>query len=157
MRRMNKNKHLLRLRIYPSKLEESKEGWVWIPSHLDIRTDFIEIINPNNKKKIICEKRVLDDDYVRHHKTLQEVENCQKECITMNKFYRDHLGIRKYSKTREYVELEIKEVISPIKKDFIAPLHHPSAFVRISITIGIISLFIGIASLSLTLLLHLFS
>ena len=115
---MNKNKHLLKFRIYPSKLEESKEGWVWIPPHLDISTDFIEIRNPNNKKKIICEKRVLDDNYIRNHKTLRKVENCQNECITMNKFYRDHLGIRKYSVTREYVELEIKEVISPHQEIF---------------------------------------
>ncbi len=148
----NKTKYSFKFRVYPSKLEESKEGWVWIPPNIEVNTEFIEIRNPNNKKKIICEKRFLDDNYIRNHKTLQKVENCQNECIIMNEFYRNRLGIRKYSETREYVELEIREVKCPITKYLIAPLHHPNSFVRISITIGIISLAIGLLSIILSLL-----
>ncbi len=84
----------MEFKVFPSKLEESKEGWVWIPPGLKIETNFVEIKNPENKKKIVCEKRVLDDNYIKNHEGLRGEAKWKDECIVINEFYRNILQIK---------------------------------------------------------------
>ena len=66
----------------------------------------------------------------------------------MSEYYRNQLGVDK----NDVVEFEIREVKSPIKKYIRAPLHHPNAYVRVSITLGIMSLIAGFIGILIALL-----
>ena len=142
------------LKIYAALFEESKEGWVWIPPIGDnIKSEFIKIIELRKRRYIVCEKRILDKNYIKvynNKSTTKRIdENKIEESIVINAFYRNKLGI---DNTQEIVKLKIVEANGCIDKYISAPLHHPNSFVRMGIILGIISMILGVIGLLLGLI-----
>lgn len=140
--------------IYASLFEESKEGWVWIPPlGDDIKSEFIKIIEVKKGRFIVCEKRILDKNYIKiynNKSTTKRIdENKIDECLIINAYYRNKLGI---DKTQERVKLKIVEANGFIDKNIRAPFHHPNPFVRMGIRLGIVSVILGCIGLVLGLL-----
>ena len=138
------------LYVYASLNEESKEGWVWIPCIKGIESNFIKIRNLETKKHIICEKRLLDENYINRYNNRKTTRNITiDKCIIINEYYRSELGNISPGKK---INFEITDVKCPIWKYIYAPLKHPNPYVRASIILGIISLTLGALSILLSIL-----
>ena len=138
--------------IYAALYEESKEGWVWIPPTNEINSEFIRIINPKTEKYIVCERRTLDDNYVKYYNNRHGARKINKEdierCIVINEYYRNKLG---NISTKEEVELEIVET-NKIRGYLQGALHHPNQYLRYGIMSNILALIFGMLSLILGVL-----
>lgn len=141
-----------KFKIYAALHEESKEGWVWIGLK-DIKSDFIKITNLEKGKSVICERRDIDDNFIKLYnkrETTEDIEEEEKEnIIVINAYYRGKLG---GLETQDEVLLEITETDSIIDKYIKAPSDHPNLFVRASMILGSISIILGFLSFGLGLL-----
>lgn len=135
-------------RIYASVTEESKEGWVWISPSDNLTSEFVKIENPKSGKSIICERRIIDENYIKNYNSREGTINIKNDgnVLILNNSFRTQLG---GIPTQSEVTLEIKEANGIIEKYISAPLHHPHPFVRISIELGLISVFLGLIGLAL--------
>ena len=139
-----------KFKVYAALHEESKEGWVWISPLNGIENKkwrVIKIIRPDNKKKIVVERRIIDKNFVKiyndreHTKSGLDKEKDTKN-IVMNYNYRSLLGVS----TEEKVNLKIKK---PNMWDrlWVASSQHPNIFVKYSVRLGLISVGLGIISI----------
>lgn len=145
-----------------AKESEIDEDWVWIsdPKGLDREVEFVKIKHRSNGKikSIVVRKRLVDENYIRHHgcfdginsdlrKLIQDSvkgETIDTTVIFMNSWYRTKLGI-------DYMRngSEINLCISPVR--FVRELrsfwNHPDPYVRLSVKLGILSVGISLASM----------
>ena len=135
-------------RIYASVTEESKEGWVWISPSDNLTSEFVKIENPKSGKSIICERRIIDKNYIINYNSRKGTFNIKNDgnVLILNDSFRIKLG---GIPTQSEVSLEIKDANGLIEKYIFAPLHHPHPFVRIGIELGLISISLGIVGLIL--------
>ena len=134
---------------YASLHEESKSGWVWVPPSEDLNSEFIEIINKENQKSIICERRIIDDNYIeRYNKgNTKKIKSDDVDTIfIINEYYRNKLG---GLATQKGVELNILNADGFCNERIKAYLDHPDPYLRMGIILGMI--FVGLGILSLTL------
>ena len=135
-------------RIYASVTEESKEGWVWISPSDNLTSEFVKIENPESGKSIICERRIIDKNYIKNYNSRESTINIKNDgnVLILNDSFRTKLG---GIPTQSEVSLEIKDANGLIEKYIFASLHHPHPFVRIGIKLGVISVFLGVIGLTL--------
>lgn len=135
-------------RICASLSEEAKEGWVWISPSNDLTSEFVKIENPESGKSIICERRIVDENYIKNYNSRKGTINIKNDdnVLILNDSFRTKLG---GISTQSEISLEIKDANGLIEKYISAPLHHPHPFVRIGIKLGLISVFSGLIGLAL--------
>ena len=135
-------------KIFASLSEESKEGWVWMPPSANVTSDFVKIKNPKMRKSIICERRILDENYLKHYISKNKTRNIEDKdnSLIINAHYRNKLG---GLSTTERAALKITEARGIIQIWLRAPLDHPSPFMRLGIKLGIISVVLGFIGLFL--------
>ncbi len=144
-----------KFKVYAALHEESKEGWVWISPLNGIENKkwrVIKIIRPDNKKKIVVEKRVIDENFVniyneREHTKSDLDKEKDTKSIVMNYNYRTLLGVS----TGETVNLKIKKA-NMWDKLWVASSQHPNIFVKYSIRLGLISVALGAISMIISLI-----
>lgn len=141
--------------IYAALLEETKAGWIWIPKTNDIKSDLIKVTNPVKKKTIVCECRVIDDNFIDDYnkRRTKRIKKNEMNNIVVSEYYRNKLGD---IKTEQQVELIVEESGNGIKgyidRYLNAPFNHPDVYVRITARVAVWSLFLGGLALFFALL-----
>lgn len=131
--------------IYVSLHEDSISGYVWINDD-SINNGFYRIKNIDKKKRINVYLRKIDPNWLRRYNENKNTKNidASKDNIVISKYYRDLLGIES-----RIVNLEIKETCR-LRKYFLPNFYHPNPFIGpnivLAISLGVISLFLGIRS-----------
>jgi hypothetical protein len=118
---------------------ETKEGWVWMPPTTGHTADNIRITNKTHS--VVCERRLADGNFHRLYKA--ETGNdlpTDEKFIVMSAWYRQRLGL---PDTQLEFALEIVDTERWKEKYVLTFLDHPSAVVRTSIWLGLISLLLG--------------
>jgi hypothetical protein len=130
--------------IYAALHEESKEGWIWLPSAPGLSTDYVGIHNPRNGRVVVCERRTADENFRKLYdsagSTIQLAET--HRFVVMSAWYRERLGI---FDTRAEVPLEI-ENRSGLWAAYRAFSQHPSPAIRMSIGLAALSIMLAILS-----------
>jgi hypothetical protein len=132
-------------KIYVALHEEAKEGWVWLPFDSNLSADYASIRYPGTGWSVVCERRIIDKNYRNVYNstggTIHLAENGR--FVVMSAWYRQKLGI---FDTEPDVPLEIKDATGwPAM--YRASRQHPSPAIRISISLALLSVFLGLAGL----------
>ncbi len=143
-----------KFKVYAALHEESKEGWIWISPLNGIENKkwrVIKIIRPDNKKKIVVERRIIDKNFMsiyndkKHTKgNLKEGEDTKN--IVMNYNYRALLDIH----TGDKVNLIIKKA-NMWDRFWVASSQHPNIFVKYTVWLGLISVGLGVVSILISI------
>jgi len=144
-----------------AKESEIDEDWVWLsdPKGLYRKVEFVKIKHKANgkNKSIVVRKRLVDENYIRHHGCFDGISSDLRKLIEdsvkgetkdttvifMNSWYRTKLGI-------DYMGngSEINLCIRPVR--YLGELrsfrNHPDPYVRLGVKLGILSLSISFVS-----------
>lgn len=137
------------IKILASIKTDAMEGWVWICPTLISENGFYKIENLDTNKKVFCYLRIVDENFVSQYNSSQRTFKLNKEdnSVVINEFYRKKLGIAKAN--MDY-NLEITEA-GWYSKYLSFEFSHPNPYVRQSSRLTLISFFIGIIALGLTI------
>jgi hypothetical protein len=133
---------LANYRIFAALHGEAKEGWVWMPLDPDLTTDLILIRNPRNGLSIVCERRTADENFRQAYNSTDGTISLPESdsFIVMNGWYRQRLGLLD---TRVAVPINVENAMG-WWMSYRSFRQHPSPAVRVSITLGAISLVLGV-------------
>lgn len=129
-------------RVCAALQEESKDGWVWLSASSEISGGFIRITNPQTKRCVVCEARMIDDNFRALYNSRPRTADLPEsgDLIVMNWAYRDRLG---GIATQAETSLDIVEVKCWWQRWLTANLHHPHAAVRVGIISNLVSVALG--------------
>lgn len=136
-------------KILAALKSDTNDGWIWITHPLDIPSrSIVQVKNQANRKSIFCEALMIEDNYRRDYSSGSTIKMPKTESIvTMNSWYRNKLGI---SKTNLNYDLKIKPA-NHLYGKLRSIIQHPQIVVRVASWLGIISLFLGILGVLLSL------
>lgn len=142
------NPMLTHYKVFPALHSESREGWVWLPQCANLTARNIRIRNRGTS--IVCERRLADANFRTIYgsetgKTLPDNSNF----IVMSSWYRERLGILA---TQIECTLDLQDAGNLRDKHVYTFLDHPNPAVRVSILMGLISLFLGFVGVVLGML-----
>jgi hypothetical protein len=124
--------------------EEATEGWVWIAGEGLEPHRLLQLINKDNGKKVICECRVLDKNFIQHYNSKEQTRKIDEagrgDVLVINDWYRSALGIS-YSGTT--ANLQILQLQNPIWHALRAGSQHPNPSVRVGNRLGVLGLLLG--------------
>jgi len=132
-------------KIYVALDTEKKEGWVWLPFDAGLSADFVAIRNPTNGWKIVCERRTVDENFRDVYNSTGSTIHLPEggRFIVMNAWYRQRLGILD---TKPDVSLEVSNSRGWLAM-YRASRQHPNPAIRMSISLAVLSIFLGLAGL----------
>ncbi|WP_290925595.1 hypothetical protein [Halodesulfovibrio sp.] len=128
--------------IRVARADDMFEGMVWVPrEHGVVRRQIVKVVNLKTHKSIYCEASVLDENFLDAYNqppryTLKGTE------LVMGEWYREKLGVEK----NEMATLLV--VPSPCSR-ILACLAHPQVSVKLSTSLGVLSLVLGLLSVAL--------
>jgi len=137
-------------KIFVALHEEANEGWVWIPKGIvPSGSNLICLKNTQNGRKVYCSCRTIDENFQEYYND----ENRRTHKISKNDnpivisgYYRNKLGLES---NYEY-ELDITSTRNPINW-IRALVNHPNNAIQLATWLAIISIFIGIVSVVLSI------
>jgi hypothetical protein len=133
--------------VFPSLHEEAREGWVWASEIDDPAAPHIMIRNSTSGRRVVCEQRLIDDNFRRVYNDEGRVALPQAEAVlVVSAYYRQRLGIPRSAGSP--IELDISTCHGPIAS-LRAGLAHPSSAVRTATWLGLLSLALGLLSVAL--------
>ena len=135
----------MRYQIRSALHEETKEGWVWISPVQDARATHVRIRNPDSGRTVICEQRVIDENFRRVYNARELTLDIPSEgnVLVISSYYRNLL---EGFDTNIAKDLELTPVRGPVAS-LRAGYRHPSSAVRAAVTLGILSFALGILAL----------
>jgi hypothetical protein len=130
-------------KIYVALDTEKNEGWVWLPFDAGLSAEFVAIKNPTNGWKIVCERRTVDENFRDVYNSMQSTIRLPEtgRFIVMNAWYRQRLGILD---TKPEVPLGVSNSTGWLAMCG-ASRHHPNPAIRMSISLALLSVFLGLA------------
>ncbi len=134
-------------KVYAGLHEESKEGWIWVSPDAELVSEYVRIRNPQNGKSAVCERRLIDENFLEHYKARDRTLSLPDsgDVIVMNAALRERLGVA----TQTDVRLGIENATTWWEKYVLVPLHHPHPAIRLGITLGLVSIGLGFLGLLL--------
>jgi len=136
-----------------SLAEDINNPFIWFSELPCNSREIVKLINMDSSKSVWCEVVKASDNFIERYNCNERTFNVEKKTpfLVVNQWYRNNLGLVK----NEQSNIKISHTSTPkLLKQFLASYDHPDNTVRlavilafISITLGIIGLFLGIISL----------
>lgn len=136
--------------VFAGLHEEAKEGWIWLSPGHETLGDYVRVRNPATRKSVVCEQRLLDDNFRRYYNDHEHTFPLSDsgDLIVMNARFRQRLG---GIPTRVPVRLDVRSA-SRWGRYITASWHHPHPAIRTSLQLGFLSVGLGFLSVLLTVL-----
>jgi hypothetical protein len=130
--------------------EDISSGWVWINTGNFEQRSIVLIKNPNTDKCIYCEILKIDKNFLKLYNKngggrLNISEN--KPTLVINDWYRTKLGITSTNINCELIILSCMNIWGKLS----ANRQNPQNIVRITFWLSLISVFLGILSIIISL------
>jgi hypothetical protein len=141
----------MRYQIRSALHEEAKEGWVWIYPPLSKTTIHIQIRNIATGRTVVCEQREIDENFrwLYNARELTRSLPLNENVIVISSYYRDRLELA--LDAAEPQDLSISATGGPFA-GLSAGLKHPASVVRTATWLGILSIFLGVLSFALAVI-----
>lgn len=142
-----------RYKVFASLYDDLNSGWIWIPVQKDLKSmDYIEIKTTLNKKRVICNCRIIDDNFrhlynQRHTNKIDDTNSA----IVISYYYRYKLGELKTGQEYEFEIRRLKSFI-PLCTEIRANLQHPDNVVKLATCLALLSVLLAILSIVLSIL-----
>ncbi len=138
-------------KVYPSLKEDINSPTIWLQGSSLAGRDLVLVKIKQNRKSVWVDAQIVDDNFLKHYNQHpRKTVSKDSKVIIANEWYRQKLGIKKWSDA----DLEIKQLKCPVMRPFRqmqAALSHPDSAVRISADMAIVSLLLGAIGLILGL------
>lgn len=135
--------------IFPALHEEAKEGWVWVSRLHNPMTTHIFLKNRTNGRRVVCEQRLVDDNFRRIYNANPRAPLPHGEdFLVVSAYYRERLGLPSVAESAP--DLEVLPSRGPIA-GLRAGMAHPSSAIRTATWLGLLSLALGGLSVVLAL------
>jgi len=136
-------------RVLASLRQDMNEGWVWIKNAGLEPRSIVEIKNMKNRKKIYCECLEIEKKFLKEYNQSPRTTISDKDnnVIIMNSWYRKRLG---GLKTKQEHELVIREA-NHFGGKLMSNWGHPQVVVRLATKLAILSVILGIISISISI------
>jgi hypothetical protein len=139
----------MKLRVFASLVEDLNQGWVWLPEKTVSERAVVKIKNLDSGKVIYCEALQLGENYLHRYNTNDRTFKItdKNSTIVANEWYRRKLQIEN---TYDSVEFDISKCENPYGH-LRACLDNPQIVIRLATELGIISVILGLISLTIAL------
>lgn len=138
-----------KFKILAALKEDINSPSIWVKDN-DIATRTLaKVSNIQESKSVWVELQIIDGNFLKHYNSSSQRLNINDEnCLVVNQWYRNKLGIR----SKEKFDLSIEPNSSPIAFPFRqmqAALNHPDSSIRICADLAIVSVVLGVFGLLL--------
>ncbi|MBD3843599.1 MAG: hypothetical protein IE909_17320 [Campylobacterales bacterium] len=134
--------------FYASLHEDIDSGSIWISNYSGKCRAIVKIKHLDNKKSVYCEALKIENNFLNRYNGGNRKElKSDVQAIVANQWYRTKLGI---ASTGNEESIEIKEInnkLCIIYATIRACLQHPQLIIRLSTTLGLLGVALGVISI----------
>ena len=144
------------MKLFAALKEEAQQGWVWLQSSTLAPRAVIKIKNRDNGKVVYCEALQIDDNFLKNYNKDNNAPSSQRHeisdpanALVINYWYRAKPG-------RVSTQTEVPLDITPLCccnswwGKFRACTDHPQIVIRMAAWLGLISVFLGVVGVVLS-------
>ncbi|GEM_PF-5211732 len=134
-------------KVFVALHEEARDPCIWIPNDDKVNSgDCIKVQCTSTQKKVYCECRVLDDNYINYYNDRHHTNKIreQNKAIIISEYYRKKLG---NLKSGENYDFEIDYGHNCCLFRLFSIYWHPDRYFQLAIIFAVISILLSFISL----------